>query len=195
MGIKCPLQDMFKGLISAASVVATALTIGFSAGFSAPALAGSCDSVKDFAQSLEQATGQKPVVECYEQEQKSAPSQTSSDEGSNMFLSLAALLAGGWGFIAILNMSKSQPQDWDYGFSPKEPAPATITSSPIIWWEEEIFNPSDLNWVDESSTFWWEDLETSTIEWNDMDISDIQWNDDEEIEWDDLSPIQWDDLI
>lgn len=181
MGIKCPLQDMFKGLISAASVVASALVISFSS----PALAGSCDSIKEFAQSLEQINGQKATVECYEQEQEPIPVQAPSQEGAEVFISLAALLAGGWGLIAILSMSKSQPQDWDYGFSPKEPTPPTSTSSSIIWWEE-VFNPSDLNW---------EDLDTSTIEWNELDISDIQWDDDIEIEWDDLSPIQWDDLI
>lgn len=187
MGIKCPLQDMFKGLISAASVVATALTIGFSAGFSAPALAGTeCDSVKAFAQSLEQISGKPTTVECYEKELEQESVPAPSREGAEVFLSLAALLAGGWGLVAALSMSKSQPQDWDYGFSPKEPAPPTSTSSSIIWWEE-VFNPSDLNW---------EDLNTSTIEWNELDISDIQWNDDDiEIEWDDLSPIQWDDLI
>lgn len=72
--------------------------------FSSPALAGSCDSVKQFAQAIEQTSGQKPIVECYEQEQKTV--QTPSHEGAEVFLTLAALLAGGWGVVAALNMNK-----------------------------------------------------------------------------------------
>lgn len=94
----------FKSIVSAASVVASALVIGFSA----PALAGSCDSVKEFAQSLEQTSGQKPIVECYEQ--KTVPAQVPSHEGVSIFLSLAALLAGGWGVVAALNMNKIEDE-------------------------------------------------------------------------------------
>ena len=106
MGIKYPLQDMFnfKSLIAGASVVASALVIGFSA----PALAGSCDSVKQFAQSLEQTSGQKPIVECYEQ--KTVRAQVPSHEGAEVFISLAALLAGGWGVVAALNMNKIEDE-------------------------------------------------------------------------------------
>lgn len=107
MGIKYPLQDMFnfKSLIAAISVAA-ALTV-----FSTPARAGSCDSVKEFAQAIEQTSGQKPIVECYEQELTPVPTQTPSREGDAVFLSLAALLAGGGLLIAILNLNKTPVQD------------------------------------------------------------------------------------
>lgn len=102
MGIKCPLQDMFnfKSLVSSASVIASALVIGFSS----PALAGTeCNSVKEFAQSIEQISGQKATVECYEQ--KPTPAQAPSREGAEVFIYLAALLAGSWGLVAVLNMN------------------------------------------------------------------------------------------
>ena len=103
MGIKYPLQDMFnfKSLIAGASVVASALF-----GFSSPAL--SCDSVKEFAQAIEQTSGQKPIVECYEQ--KTVRAQVPSHEGAEVFISLAALLAGGWGVVAALNMNKIEDE-------------------------------------------------------------------------------------
>lgn len=183
-------MSFIKSLIAGASIVATALTISFSA----PALAGNgCDSIKSFAQSLEQTSSQKTTVECYEQELAPVPAQVPSHKGAEVFISLAALLAGGWGLVAALSMNKTQVEEWDYGFS-SEPTPIP-NPSPIIWWEKEIFNPNDLNWEDESPIRW-EDLDTSTIEWNELDISDIQWNDDDDkIEWEDLSPIQWDDLM
>ena len=170
---------------SFASVIASALVIGFSS----PALAGTeCNSVKEFAQSIEQISGQKTTVECYEQ--FSVPVQTPSQEGANVFLSLAALLAGGWGLVAVLNMNKTQIKDWDYSCS-MEPIP-TINSSPNIQWEEEIFNLNDINWNDESSIRWEDDLNTSTIKWENLDISDICWDAKEE----DLSSIiWWEDLI
>lgn len=185
MGIKYPLQDMFnfKSIISTtASVIAATLAVTFSS----PALAGNgCDSVKSFAQSLEQVSSQKPVVECYEQ----PPVQTPSREGAEVFIYLAALLAGSWGLVAILNMNKTQVQDWDYGFS-SELTQTSTTPSPIIWWEEEIFNPSDINWIEESPIQWEDDLDISTIEWEDLDILDIRWENEEL-----SSIIWWEELI
>lgn len=77
-----------------------------------------------------------------------------------------------------MNKSNSN-SDWDYGFTSVEHIP-TIDSSPIIWWEEEIFNPSDFNWEDECP-----------IQWEDLDISDIQWDDEEDLS----SIIWWEELI
>ena len=169
----------FKSLVSTVSVIAATLAVSFSA----PALAGNgCNNVKDFAQEIEQVSKQKATVECLEQEK--APAQVPSHEGTEVFIYLAALLVGSWGLVAVLNMNKSNSNsDWDYGFTSVEPIPI-IDSSPIIWWEEEIFNPSDLNWEDESP-IQWEDLDISTIEWEDLDISDIRWEDE------DLSSIIW----
>lgn len=169
---------------SFASVIASALVIGFSS----PALAGSCDSVKEFAQEIEQISGKPTTVECYEQEP--TPAQVPSREGAEVFLSMAALLAGGGLLRGILYSNKTQVKDWDYGFS-SEP---TSTPTPIVWWEEEeAIISSESNWTDEFPIEW-EDLDISTIEWNDLDISDlsdIQWNDEEGLS----SIIWWEDLI